>query len=69
MSKTVYDLLLESPDASIPALQSAWRAAAAGDWLTVAKQLGYAAEDGTTAWHDECQVMADSFYAKAREVA
>lgn len=65
-TKTVYDLLLQSPDESVSTVQAAWKAVAAGNWLEVSKMLGYAAEHGETVWHDECQTMADEFYAKAR---
>lgn len=66
VTKTVHDLLLESPDACVPALQAAWKAAAVGNWMEVSKQLGFAAEHGDTAWHVECGERADNFYAKAR---
>ena len=68
-NKTVHNLLLEAPDASVSTLQLAWKAAAAGDWMEVAKQLGYAAEHGDTPWHDECQALSDEFHAKAKEAS
>lgn len=68
-TKTVYDLLLQSPAESVSTVQAAWKSVAAGDWLEASKHLGYAAEHGETDWHDECQTMADGFRAKAQALA
>ena len=58
---TVYDLLMSSPDDQIVRLKNAWADAAAGDWKGAAHWLRNAANDGATAWHDECAVLAVEF--------